>query len=77
MVSDYEFPEVPELPEVREVEERYRGLPEVPEFEERYREAYRALEALLPLGGAYAEPAAQASVPEWEPDRLRDHVRPA
>ena len=47
-MSDYEFPEVPVA---EEVEERYRGLPEVPEAEQRYREAYRALQALLPLGG--------------------------
>jgi ribosomal protein S18 acetylase RimI-like enzyme len=56
-VSDYKFPEVPKPPKVPEgweiVEERYRGLPEVPEVEDRYREAYRALQALLPLGGAY------------------------
>jgi GNAT superfamily N-acetyltransferase len=63
-VSDYRFPQVPPLPEVREVEERYRGLPEVPEVEEHYREAYRALEALLPLGGAYTSEARLGHVSE-------------
>jgi len=57
-VSGYEFPED------REVEKRYRGLPEVQDVEEHYREAYRALEALLPSGGAYTSDARLGHVSE-------------
>jgi GNAT superfamily N-acetyltransferase len=61
-VSDYEFRGVPQPP--KEVDERYRGLPEVPEVEEQYRKAYRALQALLPLGGAYTSEARLGHVSE-------------